>query len=180
MQQARRQEHLVFTRSDLGADELRAGRQDSGVLLVEVDAGHRRHVVDVIVISEEAEQKKQSIDLLMLALASLLASGWMEAVSPEGPAPWVTEFLLIGCSRQVKVTFPNDGGGRPDERAWREERRESEREPDSSSEGGAQKPGLTWRPESLAEDHGSPRLDALKSGSADGLQDGRQRDAKLS
>ena len=52
MQQARVEEGLVLAGADLGAHQLRAGRQDTGVLLVEVDPGHGRHVVDVVVISE--------------------------------------------------------------------------------------------------------------------------------
>ncbi|TNN58542.1 hypothetical protein EYF80_031264 [Liparis tanakae] len=55
LQQAGGQEGLVLTRADLGAHELRAGGEDAGVLLVEVDSGHRRHVVDVVVISEDTE-----------------------------------------------------------------------------------------------------------------------------
>lgn len=50
MQQAGGQEGLVLARADLGAHQLRAGGQDAGVLLVEVDAGHGGHVVDVVVI----------------------------------------------------------------------------------------------------------------------------------
>lgn len=50
VQQAGGQEGLVLARADLGAHQLRAGGQDAGVLLVEVDAGHGRHVVDVVVI----------------------------------------------------------------------------------------------------------------------------------
>lgn len=51
VQQAGGQEGFVLTGADLGADELRAGCQDASVLLVEVDACHGGHVVDVIVIS---------------------------------------------------------------------------------------------------------------------------------
>lgn len=53
VQQAGGQEGLVFTGADLCADNLRAGREDTSVFLVEVDAGHGRHVVDVIIISED-------------------------------------------------------------------------------------------------------------------------------
>lgn len=50
VQQASGEEGLVLARADLGAHQLRAGGQDAGVLLVEVDAGHGRHVIDVVVI----------------------------------------------------------------------------------------------------------------------------------
>lgn len=60
VQQAGGQEGLVFTRPDLGAHQLRAGCQDTGVLLVEVDARHGRHVVDVVVISEDEHRGQRS------------------------------------------------------------------------------------------------------------------------
>lgn len=53
VQQAGWQEGLVFTGADLRAYQFRAGCQDTRVFLVEVDAGHGRHVVDVIIVSEE-------------------------------------------------------------------------------------------------------------------------------
>lgn len=58
VQQAGGQEGLVLARADLGAHQLRAGGQDAGVLLVEVDAGHRRHVVDVVVISGRGQRSE--------------------------------------------------------------------------------------------------------------------------
>lgn len=61
MQQARGQEDLVLAGADLGAHQLRAGCQDTGVLLVEVDAGHGRHVVDVVVISEHRGAQRCSM-----------------------------------------------------------------------------------------------------------------------
>lgn len=66
MQQACGQEGLILARPDLGAHQLRAGCQDTGVLLVEVDAGHGRHVVNVVVISEHRGEKKKWYFVLVL------------------------------------------------------------------------------------------------------------------
>lgn len=53
VQQAGGQEGFVFTGADLCADNLRASCEDTSVFLVKVDAGHGRHVVNVIIISED-------------------------------------------------------------------------------------------------------------------------------
>lgn len=114
MQQASGQEGLIFTRADLRADELRAGRQDSSVFLVQIHAGHGCHVVDVIIISalEGAEQRCQmpvteEVNVLYLYLI---------CYSPEGPASRVTQLLLIGLSCQVNRTFTDDSSGSSYER----------------------------------------------------------------
>lgn len=50
MEQAGGKEGLVFAGTDLGAHQFGARGQDAGVLLVQVHAGHGRHIIDVVII----------------------------------------------------------------------------------------------------------------------------------
>lgn len=61
VQQAGGQEGFVFTGADLRAHNLRAGGEDTSVFLVEVDAGHGRHVVNVIIISEDDRRGQDNV-----------------------------------------------------------------------------------------------------------------------
>lgn len=75
MQQAGWQEGLVFTGADLRAHQLRAGCQDTRILLVEVDAGHGRHVVDVVIVSEEGKRDVQNCSSIVLNCCKLTNFG---------------------------------------------------------------------------------------------------------
>lgn len=50
MEHAGGQEGLVFAGTDLCAHQFGARGQDAGVLLVQVHAGHGRHIIDVVIV----------------------------------------------------------------------------------------------------------------------------------
>lgn len=96
--------------------------------------------------------------------------------SPERPAPWVTQLLLMGLSRQVNRTFANYSCGSSYECTWRDKHRAVR-----GSEGknrwrrlvrGRRRHGLTLSSESLTEDHRCASLYGLDSCSANSLQEG--------